>query len=109
MKLARYALSGKCDGFSLCAKATFAFPQCFCGTESGRSIDRDFSVGVPRLMLRGREYGQTHREASAALDIVEIMQRRHFRLYDGAFGTDRAYRRNASPIHRLTAAPTLLL
>ena len=46
---------------------------------------------------------------SAALDIVEIMQRGHFRLYDSAFGADPAYWRNASPIHRLTAATAPLL
>jgi acetyl esterase/lipase len=38
---------------------------------------------------------------SAALDVMEIMQRKHFRLYDPAFGTDIGYWKSASPIHQL--------
>ena len=46
---------------------------------------------------------------SAALDVVQIMETRHMRLYDPAFGTDPAFWRKASPFHILSAgAPSLL-
>jgi acetyl esterase/lipase len=46
---------------------------------------------------------------SAALDVVRIMETRHFRFYDRAFGGDPAYWRAASPFHALSesAAPFL--
>ncbi|PTY08324.1 esterase [Opitutaceae bacterium EW11] len=40
---------------------------------------------------------------SAALDVPAIMEKRHFRLYDPAFGKDPAYWKLASPYHLLTA------
>jgi arylformamidase len=40
---------------------------------------------------------------SGALDVVEIMEGRHMRLYDNAFGRDRDFWRAASPYHVLTA------
>ncbi len=46
---------------------------------------------------------------SAALDVVEIMERRHFRLYDRAFGADPAFWRLASPSYALTAATRPIL
>lgn len=48
---------------------------------------------------------------SAALDVAPIMQTRHYRLYDAAFGTDPAYWRAVSPLQRLeaTARPVLLV
>lgn len=46
---------------------------------------------------------------SAALDVVKIMEERHFPLYDDAFGSDPAYWRRASPYHHLSAgAPPML-
>jgi len=42
---------------------------------------------------------------SAALDIEAVMSRRHYRFYDPVFGTDPAFWRAASPMHRLQAAP----
>ncbi len=39
---------------------------------------------------------------SAAFDVVEIMQHRHFKLYDEAFGKDEAFWKSASPYHVLT-------
>jgi arylformamidase len=42
---------------------------------------------------------------SGGLDVVEIMEGRHARLYDDAFGSDRSYWRAASPFHAL-ARPT---
>jgi acetyl esterase/lipase len=49
---------------------------------------------------------------SAALDMVAIMNRPHYRFYDPVFGTDPAFWREASPTHRMTgkpAAPMLLV
>ena len=49
---------------------------------------------------------------SAAMDVEEIMQARHYPVYDQAFGEDPAYWRRASPLHRLTtrpAAPMLIV
>lgn len=42
---------------------------------------------------------------SAAYDLVEIMQRKHPRIYDRAFGKDPAFWAGASPYRRLTVAP----
>lgn len=41
---------------------------------------------------------------SAAYDVEEVMQHRHFKLYDEAFGTDQALWRDASPLAQLNAA-----
>ena len=41
---------------------------------------------------------------SGAIDVVEIMESRHFRLYDMAFGSDPELWRRASPYHALTGA-----
>lgn len=38
---------------------------------------------------------------SAALDVAPIMQRKHYKLYDPAFGTDPAFWRAASPMQQL--------
>lgn len=48
---------------------------------------------------------------SAALDLEEIMERRHLPLYDAAFGGDAAFWHRLSPYHRLTSAalPSLLV
>jgi acetyl esterase/lipase len=48
---------------------------------------------------------------SGALDVVDIMRRRHERLYDRAFGRDSAFWRAVSPLHTLAApgAPMLLV
>ena len=48
---------------------------------------------------------------SAALDVAPIMQARHYRLYDPAFGTDPLYWRAVSPLQQLQAAarPMLLV
>jgi acetyl esterase/lipase len=42
---------------------------------------------------------------SAAFDVVDIMQGRHFRLYDRVFKTDRALWEAASPLRRLSTSP----
>ena len=46
---------------------------------------------------------------SAALDVVQIMEAAHARLYDRAFGAQPTYWRSASPFHRLTASATPML
>lgn len=46
---------------------------------------------------------------SAAYDLVEIMQRKHPRIYDRAFGKDPAFWTDASPYLRLATAPTPML
>ena len=49
---------------------------------------------------------------SAALDMVAIMNRPHYRFYDPVFGSDPAFWREASPTHRMVgkpAAPMLLV
>jgi hypothetical protein len=48
---------------------------------------------------------------SAAMDVAQIMQRRHMRLYDDAFGKDAAFWKSASPIQQLNAEarPMLLV
>lgn len=47
---------------------------------------------------------------SGALDVEAIMNRKHMRLYDKAFGDDRALWQRASPIRQLEAAgPPMLL
>jgi arylformamidase len=40
---------------------------------------------------------------SAAMDVVQIMEGKHLRLYDNAFGDQRSYWQSASPIHALSA------
>jgi len=42
---------------------------------------------------------------SAAFDVVEMMEMKHYRFYDRVFGADRGYWQETSPLHRLTAAP----
>ncbi len=46
---------------------------------------------------------------SAAFDLVEIMQGKHHRIYDRAFGKDRTFWTETSPYHRLTTAPAPIL
>ncbi|MET0534114.1 MAG: alpha/beta hydrolase [Steroidobacter sp.] len=46
---------------------------------------------------------------SAGFDVVKIMESRHPRLYDQAFGTDRQLWRDASPIHVMTQETKPLL
>lgn len=46
---------------------------------------------------------------SAALNVMEIMQRPHLTLYDEAFGKDAAFWAKASPWHALTQKPAPML
>jgi acetyl esterase/lipase len=44
---------------------------------------------------------------SAAFDVEAIMNRKHYGLYDTAFGSDPALWREASPMHRLKGKPAV--
>ena len=46
---------------------------------------------------------------SAAFNLVTIMQGKHFGFYDRVFGKDHAFWMEASPYHRLNAAPVPML
>ncbi|MDP2248523.1 MAG: alpha/beta hydrolase, partial [Nitrosomonadales bacterium] len=48
---------------------------------------------------------------SAAMDVPAVMQRKHLRLYDEAFGSDPTYWKKASPTHQLsrTTPPVLAI
>jgi arylformamidase len=46
---------------------------------------------------------------SAAFNVVEIMQGKHYGFYDRVFGKDQALWTEASPYHRLTTAPAPML
>jgi arylformamidase len=46
---------------------------------------------------------------SAALDVAPIMQRKHYKLYDPAFGTDPAFWKATSPLQQLHAGAKPLL
>jgi len=46
---------------------------------------------------------------SAVLNVVEMMETKHHRLYDRVFGTDRGLWMEASPYHRLAARPAPML
>lgn len=46
---------------------------------------------------------------SAAMNVVEVMQKKHFRLYDEAFGTDTGLWTAASPYHQLSTQATPML
>ncbi len=46
---------------------------------------------------------------SAALDVAQIMEGRHYRFYDRVFGRDPAVWRDNSPYHRLAGTPRPML
>lgn len=46
---------------------------------------------------------------SGTLNVVDSMERRHFKLYDAAFGSDKDYWIKTSPWHQLKAAPAPML
>lgn len=65
----------------------------------------------PSLVTRagGRPWRATVALDSAVYDVPALMSARHLRLYDRAFGSDPAYWRSMSPLHRLTGRPAPLL
>ena len=61
------------------------------------SADRALSSGIVKKPWLG-----TVALDSAAYDIVQIMEKKHFHFYDEAFGTDKQYWKAASPFYALT-------
>lgn len=61
------------------------------------------------LKLGARPWLGTVLLDSAALDVVKIMEAKHARFYDRAFGNDHAYWREASPFHALSETATPFL
>ena len=65
----------------------------------------------PRIVANqgGKPWLGTIALDSAAMDIVKIMQNKHFGFYDNVFGKDPEYWAAASPFHRLASAPVPML
>lgn len=63
------------------------------------------------LALGARPWLGTVSLDSAVMDVVQVMERDHYRFYDQAFGKDAAYWRSVSPLHVLSAEakPMLLV
>jgi acetyl esterase/lipase len=61
------------------------------------ATDRALSAGIVKKPWLG-----TVALDSAAYDVVKIMEKRHFPLYDKAFGSDKQYWKAASPFYSLT-------
>lgn len=93
------------------------------GADPGRCVLMGHSAGAHLVSLVSSDPGIAARAGakpwsatvaidSAAFDVVAIMNRKHYGLYDIAFGKDTALWREASPLHRLQgkpAAPMLLV
>jgi hypothetical protein len=65
----------------------------------------------PRIATRqgARPWLGTVSLDSAAMNVVETMEGRHYRFYDRVFGKDRAFWAETSPYHRLSAKPGPML
>lgn len=59
--------------------------------------------------LGAKPWSRTVALDSGALDVPAIMEAKHMRFYDRAFGSDPAYWKRASPLHALTAEATPML
>ncbi|MDR3409358.1 MAG: alpha/beta hydrolase [Formivibrio sp.] len=68
----------------------------------GAAPDRAIKLGAQRWL-------GTVSLDSAAMDIVQIMQAKHYKFYDTAFGQDPAYWQRTSPLHQLATNATPLL
>jgi arylformamidase len=88
------------------------------GGDAGKFILMGHSAGAhlvalldaaPSLAPGVRPWLGTVALDSAALDVVQIMQARHMRLYDTAFGSDPAFWRQVSPAYVLQASAAPLL
>jgi acetyl esterase/lipase len=82
------------------------------GHSAGAHLVALLSAAPSRAQVQGvRPWLGTIALDSAALDVVKIMQSRHYRFYDSAFGKDEAFWKSASPLHVLNpaAAPMLLV
>lgn len=80
------------------------------GHSAGAHLVALLSAAPARAQAQGaRPWPGTVVLDSAALDVVKIMQSRHYRLYDKAFGKDQTFWKSASPYHVLSAAATPML
>ncbi|MDO8990746.1 MAG: alpha/beta hydrolase [Sideroxyarcus sp.] len=80
------------------------------GHSAGAHLVALLSAAPARAQAQGaRSWPGTVVLDSAALDAVKIMQSRHYRLYDKAFGKDEAFWKSASPFHVLSATATPML
>ena len=90
------------------------------GADPSRFVLMGHSAGAHLVTLLSADPGIAARQGakpwlgtvaldSAAYDVVEIMQARHFPLYDKAFGNNRDLWRDASPTLRLKGAPVPML
>lgn len=90
------------------------------GGDPGRILLAGHSAGAHLVAYLAADAGFARRQGarpwlgtlvldSAALDVVEIMQRTHLRFYNRVFGDKAAYWRQASPLYHLSAAPAPLL
>ncbi len=86
------------------------------GADSARVLAMGHSAGAHLLSLLTADPSLANRQGAApwlgtvaldsgAYDVVQIMQRRHFALYDRAFGADPDFWRDASPTQRLQDRP----
>ena len=92
------------------------------GGDPGKFILIGHSAGAHLVLLLAADPGAAESSGakpwlgtvsldSGAIDVPRIMNNRHFRLYDQAFGKDPDYWHRASPLYRLKAgaAPMLLV
>jgi acetyl esterase/lipase len=82
------------------------------GHSAGAHLVALLSAAPSRAQAQGaRPWLGTVALDSAAVDVAQIMRRRHMRLYDEAFGKDEAFWKSASPIQQLSAEakPMLLV
>jgi acetyl esterase/lipase len=90
------------------------------GADPARFVLMGHSAGAHLVALLAADPGIASRQHaqpwlgtvaldSAAFDVVQIMERPHFPLYDPIFKDDPALWRAASPLHRLANAPAPML
>lgn len=80
------------------------------GHSAGAHLVALLSADPARAQAQGaRPWLGTIALDSAALDVVKVMQRRHLRLYDKAFGKKESFWKSASPYHVLNATATPML
>lgn len=72
-------------------------------------VDLLATAPLKALELGARPWLGTISLDSAALDVVKIMEKRHYRFYDEAFGSDEAYWFSASPSRLLSSKGTPML
>ena len=90
------------------------------GGDASRLILMGHSAGAHLVSLLAADPGRAYELGakswlgtvaldSAALDVVKVMEAKHARFYDKAFGSDQTRWRSASPVHALNSKATPLL